>query len=340
MNKNSNQKIITQILCVAWLIFTIFPLYWIFVTSFKSPIAVTGGPTYLPWIDFEPTLNAWSDAFSGSRGDFFATFFNSVWISIAASLIAVVFGSMAAYALVRFQFRVKLLAGIIFASCGMGSYLLAKEIFDWKDTTSMGFAFLCALILSVISNRLPLPGPVLKNNDVVFWFVSQRMMPPIVSAFALYMLYSKIGKDSGIRLLDSFAGLTLCYVAFSLPLVVWLMRDFFESLPVEVEEAALVDDVPRWRIFLEIVIPMAKPGLVAVTMITIGFVWNEFLFALILTTGDWQTLPVLLSGQNSYRGDEWWAIAVANIIAIAPMLIITILLGRMMRSGLMLGSIR
>ena len=340
MNKSSNQKIITQILCIAWLIFTLFPLYWIFVTSFKSPIAVTGGPTYLPWIDFEPTLNAWGDAFSGSRGDFFATFFNSVWISIAASLIAVVFGSMAAYALVRFQFRVKLLAGIVFASCGMGSYLLAKEIFDWKDTTSMGFAFLCALILSVISNRLPLPGPVLKNNDVVFWFVSQRMMPPIVSAFALYMLYSKIGKDSGIRLLDSFAGLTLCYVAFSLPLVVWLMRDFFESLPVEVEEAALVDDVPRWRIFLEIVIPMAKPGLVAVTMITIGFVWNEFLFALILTTGDWQTLPVLLSGQNSYRGDEWWAIAVANIIAIAPMLIITILLGRMMRSGLMLGSIR
>ena len=340
MNKNSNQKIITQILCIAWLIFTLFPLYWIFVTSFKSPIAVTGGPTYLPWIDFEPTLNAWHDAFSGSRGDFFATFFNSVWISVAASLIAVVFGSMAAYALVRFTFKVRLLAGVVFAASGMSCYILAKEIFDWKDTTSMGFAFLCALILSVISNRLPLPGPILRNNDVVFWFVSQRMMPPIVSAFALYMLYSKIGKDSGVRLLDSFAGLTLCYVAFSLPLVVWLMRDFFESLPIEVEEAALVDDVPRWRIFIEIVIPMAKPGLVAVTMITIGFVWNEFLFALILTTGDWQTLPVLLSGQNSYRGDEWWAIAVANIIAIAPMLIITILLGRMMRSGLMLGSIR
>ena len=131
-------------------------------------IAVTGGPTYLPWIDFEPTLNAWSDAFSGSRGDFFATFFNSVWISVAASLIAVVFGSMAAYALVRFTFKVKLLAGVVFAASGMSCYLLAKEIFDWKDTTSMGFAFLCALILSVTSNRLPLPGPILRNNDVVF----------------------------------------------------------------------------------------------------------------------------------------------------------------------------
>lgn len=340
MGTDSNRRFLIQGLCVLWLIFTLFPLYWIFVTSFKSPIAVTSGPTYLPWIDFEPTLNAWRDAFSGERGDFFATFLNSVWISLGSSIIAVAFGSMAAYALVRFQFRVRLLSGIAFAAAGMGAYVLAKEGLDFKETSAMGIAFVAALVVSLVVNRLPLPGPVLKNNDVVFWFVSQRMMPPIVSAFALYMLYSKIGKETGVRLLDSFAGLTLCYVAFSLPLVVWLMRDFFESLPVEVEEAALVDDVPRWRIFLEIVLPMAKPGLVAVTMITIGFVWNEFLFALILTTGDWQTLPVLLSGQNSYRGDEWWAIAVANIIAIAPMLIITIYLGRMMRSGLMLGSIR
>jgi multiple sugar transport system permease protein len=85
---------------------------------------------------------------------------------------------------------------------------------------------------------------------------------------------------------------------------------------------------------------MARPGLIAVALITLGFVWNEFLFALILTTGDWQTLPILLSGQNSYRGDEWWAIAVAVMIAMLPMVLITIFLGRMMRSGLMLGSIR
>jgi multiple sugar transport system permease protein len=329
-----------QGLCLLWLIGTLFPLYWIFVTSFKPPIAVNGGPTYLPWIDFEPTLKAWRDAFSGERGNFSATFMNSVWISIGASVISVTLGSMAAYALVRFQFRVRLLAGVLFAVSGIGAYVLAREQLGVSDVSAMGIAFVIALVASIGANQLPLPGPVLQNNDVVFWFVSQRMMPPIVSAFALYMLYSKIGKQTGVPMLDSFGGMTLCYVAFSLPLVVWLMRDFFESIPLEVEEAALVDDVPRWRIFIEIVIPMAKPGLVAVTLITLGFIWNEFLFALILTTGEWQTLPILLSGQNSYRGDEWWAIAVANIIAIAPMLIITVVLGRMMRSGLMLGSIR
>src|SRR3546814_14529471 len=80
--------------------------------------------------------------------------------------------------------------------------------------------------------------------------------------------------------------MTLCYTAFSLPIVVWLMRDFFQALPVEIEEAALVDDVPRLRIFLEIVLPMARPGLIATAMITLGLVWNEFLFAPLLPSSD------------------------------------------------------
>ncbi len=134
--------------------------------------------------------------------------------------------------------------------------------------------------------------------------------------------------------------MTLCYTAFSLPIVVWLMRDFFQALPVDIEEAALVDDVPRFRIFLEIVLPMARPGLIATSMITLSFVWNEFLFSLLLTAGSWQTLPIMLSGQNSYRGDEWWAISVAAMISIGPMMVMAILLARLMRSGLLLGSIR
>jgi multiple sugar transport system permease protein len=324
--------------CAIWFVLTLFPLYWTLVTSFKPVLFVTSGPTYLPWIDFTPTLKPWLDAFSGERGDFVATFLNSVWISVSASLIAVILGSMAAYALVRFEFRVRVLSGVLFALAGIGTYVGLTQV-KVGEVYAMATAFPVALAVSVIANRFPLPGPVMKNNDVVFWFISNRMMPPIVSAFALYMLYSKIGKE-GMKMIDTYWGLTICYTAFSLPLVVWLMRDFFQSLPVEVEEAALVDDVPRFRIFLEIVVPMARPGLIAVALITLGFVWNEFLFALILTTGDWQTLPILLSGQNSYRGDEWWAIAVAVMIAMLPMVLITIFLGRMMRSGLMLGSIR
>ena len=162
---------------------------------------------------------------------------------------------------------------------------------------------------------------------------------PIVTAFALYLLYSEIGR-LGFQLIDSYVGLTLCYVAFSLPIVVWLMRDFFEAIPIEVEEAAMVDNVPSWRIFLGIVVPMSMNGLLATFMITLAFVWNEFLFALFLTNSRWQTLPILVAGQNSQRGDEWWAISAAALVAIVPMMIMAGLLSRMMRSGLLLGAIK
>ncbi len=165
------------------------------------------------------------------------------------------------------------------------------------------------------------------------------MFPPIVAAFALYLMYTEMGK-LGFKLVDSYIGLTFAYIAFSLPIVIWLMRDFFEALPVEVEEAAMVDNVPSWRIFFGIVLPMSKPGLIATFMITLAFVWNEFLFALFLTNSKWQTLPILVAGQNSQRGDEWWAISAAALVAIIPMMVMAGLLSRLMRSGLLLGAIK
>jgi multiple sugar transport system permease protein len=160
-----------------------------------------------------------------------------------------------------------------------------------------------------------------------------------VSAFALFLLYSEMNKV-GFRILDSLPGLVLAYTAFGLPFSVWLMRDFFESVPVEVEEAAMVDNIGRVRIFFQIVLPMSKPGLIATSMIVLAFIWNEFLFALLLTSSKWQTLPILMAGQNSSRGDEWWAISVAALISILPMILVAIFLGRMMRSGLLAGSIK
>jgi multiple sugar transport system permease protein len=339
LRRGSTKRGLIFLLCLGWFVVTMFPIYWTLITSFKPPTAVSGGPTYLPWIDFEPTLQAWIDALSGVRGNFITPFVNSTLIGLSATALSVALGSMAAYALVRFPFQVRLLAGVAFAVVAIGGFLLLQNVLGLKRVPALGGALVAALAVSIALNALRLPGPVLGNDDVVFWFVSQRMFPPIVTAFALYLLYSEIGK-AGFPLLDSFWGMTLCYTAFSLPIVVWLMRDFFQALPVEIEEAALVDDVPRFRIFLEIVLPMARPGLIATAMITLSFVWNEFLFSLLLTAGSWQTLPIMLSGQNSYRGDEWWAISVAAMISIGPMMVMAILLARLMRSGLLLGSIR
>ena len=324
---------------LAWCLITVFPLYWVVVTAFKTPPGVVGGPTYIPFVDFTPTLQPFIDLYQGIRGEFFRTFLNSTIVGLSAAAIATAIGAMAAYALVRFEFRVRFGAGLVFFLLALGLYLLFNATLGLTRPQALLLAFPIALIAAVVANRLPLPGPILGNEDILFWFVSQRMFPPIVTAFALYLLYSEIGR-LGFQLIDSYVGLTLCYVAFSLPIVVWLMRDFFEAIPIEVEEAAMVNNVPSWRIFIGIVVPMSMNGLLATFMITLAFVWNEFLFALFLTNSRWQTLPILVAGQNSQRGDEWWAISAAALVAIVPMMIMAGLLSRMMRSGLLLGAIK
>lgn len=329
---------LTFALCVVWFVLTLFPIYWTFITAFKPPPAVFNGATYLPWIDFQPTTAGMVEVLAGDRGDVLRPLWNSTLIGLTATTLATILGTMAAYALVRFDFRVKLLAGVVFALAGIGGYLVLRWI-GLNDSLAMIGAMLVALAAAISANRLPLPGKVMGNRDIAFWFISQRMFPPIVSAFAIYLLYAQFGRD-GVQLLDSFPGLVLCYTAFVLPIVVWLMQDFLRALPVAVEEAAMVDDVPRWRIFLQITVPMARGGLIATFLIALGFVWNEFLFALILTSSRWQTMPIMISGQNSVRGTEWWSISSAALIAILPMMVLTVLLAQMMKRGLALGGLK
>jgi multiple sugar transport system permease protein len=338
-NLKGRSRIWALLGCLFWLAFTLFPIYWVVITSFKTSLSVVGGATFMPFIDFEPSLQAWRELFGGVRGEFFNTFTASTIVSLSSAVLATTIGAMAAYALVRFTFRVKLASGLVFFVVAMGGYLLGSYVFGWSRALAMIVAFVLALILSLLTNRLRVPGPVLGNEDIIFWFVSQRMFPPVVAAFALFLMYSEIGR-MGLKLIDTYFGLTLAYVAFSLPIVIWLMRDFFAALPVEVEEAAMVDNVPSWRIFTGIVVPMSVPGLVATFMITLAFVWNEFLFALFLTNAKWQTLPILVAGQNSQRGDEWWSISAAALIAIVPMMVMAAILSRLMRSGLLLGAIK
>ena len=325
--------------CLLWALFTLFPLYWVAVTSFKTSISVVGGATYIPFVDFEPSLQAWRELFSGERGEFFNNVIASTIIGLSSAVLATAIGAMAAYALVRFPFKVKLASGLAFFLVALGGYLLGHYMLEFGRAASMLIAFIVALVVSLLTNRLRVPGPVLGNEDIIFWFVSQRMFPPIVTAFALFLMYTEVGR-MGFKLVDTYVGMVLAYIAFSLPIVVWLMRDFFAAMPLEVEEAAMVDNVPSWRIFTGIVLPMSIPGLIATFMITLAFVWNEFLFALFLTNAQWQTLPILVAGQNSQRGDEWWSISAAALVAIVPMMIMAALLSRLMRSGLLLGAIK
>ncbi len=143
-----------------------------------------------------------------------------------------------------------------------------------------------------------------------------------------------------VDLLDSLAALIVTYVATNIPIVVWLMRDYFASLPRELEESAAVDGASIYRIVRSIVLPISVPGLVATFLIVLIFSWNEFLIALVLTSANAQTMPLQVAAQNATRGPQWWAMSVLILIMIAPVVVMAILLERFITRGLLVGALK
>jgi multiple sugar transport system permease protein len=174
----------------------------------------------------------------------------------------------------------------------------------------------------------------LANSDIAFWLISQRILPPIAVAIPLYVLFQQVG------LLDNIAALVITYVATNLPIVVWLMRDYFAALPRELEESAAVDGASVYRIVRSIVLPISVPGLVATFLIVLIFAWNEFLIALVLTSANAQTMPLQVAAQNATRGPQWWAMSVLILIMIVPVVVMAIALERYITRGLLLGALK
>ena len=118
----------------------------------------------------------------------------------------------------------------------------------------------------------------MKNNDIAFWIVSQRIMPPVVVVLAFFILFKNLG------LLDTLSGMIIVYTGFSLPLTTWFMESFFKQVPVDLEEAAYIDGAGRITVFLRVALPLVAPGLIATFLLAFSFAWNEFLFAVMLTS--------------------------------------------------------
>jgi multiple sugar transport system permease protein len=174
----------------------------------------------------------------------------------------------------------------------------------------------------------------LANDDIAFWLISQRILPPIAIVIPLYVLFQQVG------LLDTQMALVLTYVATNLPIVVWLMRDYFAALPVELEEAAAVDGASVYRIVRSVVLPIAVPGLVATFLITLIFAWNEYLIALLLSSAKAQTMPLLVAAQDATRGPQWWAMSVLVLIMIVPVIVMAIVLERFISRGILVGAVK
>jgi multiple sugar transport system permease protein len=143
-----------------------------------------------------------------------------------------------------------------------------------------------------------------------------------------------------INLLDSVFSLILIYTAMNLPLVVWLLRDYFRDLPVELEEASMVDGSSRVGAFFRIALPLTLPGLVVAFLFSFVFAWNEFLFAFTLTFDKAKTLPVQIAGGVTTTGVRYWDIAAEGLVVMIPPLIIALLTGRYIVRGLTLGAVK
>jgi multiple sugar transport system permease protein len=142
------------------------------------------------------------------------------------------------------------------------------------------------------------------------------------------------------NLIDTHIGLILIYTMINIPFAIWIMRDFFDTLPVDLEESAMVDGASRLQAFIRIVFPLSTPGLVSVAVFSFIFSWNEFLFALMLTNVNAITLPVLIAGQNSTRGIEWWNISALALVATVPVILMSLFLQRFITRGLVAGALK
>jgi len=308
----------------------LFPLYWLAVTSLKQPIQVDSGPVYIPFVDFQPTLDSWHYIFYDLRNDTLRPYINTVVVGLTSSLLALALGSTAAYALVRFQYRPRLGAIGLFISIVVLVTLAILLGVPWPLAIVSGLAVF-ALLLQTIGRRF---RRALGNNDIAFWLISQRMLPPVAVVIPIYVLFQQV------HLLDTQAALIVTYVATNLPIVVWLMRDYFQNVPLELEECAAVDGASSYRIFWSIVVPVSLPGLVATFLFVLVFAWNEYLLALFLSSANAQTMPLTVAAQNATRGPQWWYMSVLILIMILPVIAMAVVLERFISRGLLVGAIK
>jgi multiple sugar transport system permease protein len=265
-----------------WFIIVVFPLYWMTITAFKERQDVFPLPTFIPWVDFEPTLSAFQTVFGQYRSQLLNALTNSAIASLVGAAIATFAGALAGYGLTRFDY---------------GRW-------GWK------------------------------NDKMAFFFISQRMMPPVAVVFPFLLMYRYAG------VLDRAWSLGIAYALFNLPLAIWITRDAFRAVPQEVEESGLVDGCTRLGVFFKISLPLAFPGLVTAFFVSIIFAWNEFLFALILTFRRSQTLPVLISGQANELGAYWWIMSALGLIGIVPMVLLGLYAQKWLVRGLSAGAVK
>jgi multiple sugar transport system permease protein len=172
------------------------------------------------------------------------------------------------------------------------------------------------------------------NGALTTWFLSQRVLPPVMFVTPFFLLMRQFG------LLDSVLALVLLNATFTLPFAVIILSQTFRELPQELEEAAWVDGASHLQSFLSVVLPLALPGLAATWVICMAFSWNEFLFALSLTSKSAIPMPVIIAGAEHTRGVQFWFVGVNVLLTMLVPIVLALLAQRYIIRGLTLGALK
>ena len=299
------QKWVAGVLVVVYALVTILPLVWIVATGFKSS---SDAIAYPPKLLFEPTLEGYVNLFTTQTRqtpEFLAENPPETWYEriVADKGLAIAGPS---------RFGERFLNSVII---GFGSTFLA--------------VFLGTLAAYAFSRyRVPL------KDDLLFFILSTRMMPPIAVAIPIFLMFRQLG------LSDTHLGMILLYTAVNLSLSVWLLKGFIDEIPREYEEAALIDGYTRFQAFVKVVLPQAAAGIASTAIFCLIFAWNEYAFAVLLTSGTAQTAPPFIPTIIGVGGQDWPAVAAGATLFLVPVMVFTILLRRHLLRGITFGAVR
>ena len=250
----------------------LFPIYWLFMISFKTPDEIFSFPPkwYPGAVQFDNYAVLFRD------GDA-VTVWNSFIVAGGSTLVAMFLGTICAYSLARFKTG---------------------------------------------------------GDNLANWIISQRMVPPIAVVFPIFLLYVWLGW------VDTFVGVILLYTAFNLPYVIWMMRGYILDIPQALEESALVDGCTRWEVIWKVVFPMSRAGLLATTIFTFVFAWNEFLFALVLTRTEVTTYTVQVTHYFGGQSNFWAKISAMSVLGTLPIFVAVAFMQRYLVRGISLGAVK
>jgi multiple sugar transport system permease protein len=294
------------VIVILYALVSMVPLIWIVLTGFKTP---PDSISYPPKVLFEPSLEGYVNLFTTrtrQTSSFIATLPPAeTWYDrLVRSRNMVIAGPS--------KYLPRYINSLVI---GFGSTFLAVVL---GTLTAYGFSRF----------KVPL------KDDLLFFILSTRMMPPIAVAIPVYLMYRELG------LTDTKLGMILLYTAVNVSLAVWLLKGFIDEIPREYEEAAMIDGYTRLQAFRKVVLPQAATGIAATAIFCLIFAWNEYAFAVLLTSGEAQTTPPFIPFIIGEGGQDWPAVAAGTTLFLIPIVAFTILLRKHLLRGITFGAVR